>query len=197
MFRAINKSKCRNAPLSAKNKMKVRKVGLSDLQELRDIGIKSYVPHYAQMWKPDGLDWYLNRCFGDGFLQNELIDANVEYYIISFAKQNIGIMKLVLHKSLPDSDIENALYLEKIYFIKEWTGKGIGRKFLNFAFERAEETNCDCVWLVAMDTAHKPIRAYERAGFTIHSRKRLDFELMKDEFKGTFVMKKCFDKNEN
>jgi len=180
-----------------KNKMKVRKVGLSDLQELRDIGIKSYVPHYARMWKPDGLEWYLNRCFGDKFLQNELIDPNVEYYIISSAEQNIGVMKLVLHKPLPNSDIENALYLEKIYFIKEWTGKGIGRELVNFAFERAKETNCDCVWLVAMDTADKPVQAYERAGFTIHSHRFLDFELMKDEFKGTFVMKKCFETNGN
>lgn len=177
--------------------MKVKKVGLSDLQELRDIGIKSYVPHYAHMWKPDGLEWYLNRCFNDEFLQKEIIDTNVEYYIISSAEQNIGILKLVFQKPLPDSNIENALYLEKIYFIKEWTGKGIGRELMNFAFERARETNCDCVWLVAMDTAVKPVQAYERAGFMIHSHKMLDFELLKDEFKGTFVMKHCFKKNGN
>jgi GNAT superfamily N-acetyltransferase len=149
------------------------------------------------MWKPDGLDWYLNRCFSDECLQNELVDANVEYYIISIAECNIGIMKLVLHKSLPDSDIKNALYLEKIYFIKEWTGKGIGRKLINLAFERAEELNSDCVWLVAMDTADKPVQAYEKAGFTIHCHRFLDFELLKDEFKGTFVMKKCFEKDGN
>jgi GNAT superfamily N-acetyltransferase len=175
----------------------MRKVVLSDLQELRDIGTKSYVPHYAQMWKPDGLDWYLNRCFGDEFLQNELVDANVEYYIISFTERNIGILKLVLHKPLPDSDVENALYLEKIYFIKEWTGKGVGRELMNFVFERAREINCDCIWLVAMDTATKPIAAYQRAGFAIYSRKQLDFELIKDKYRGTFVMKKCFNIDEN
>lgn len=175
--------------------MKLRKVGLADLQELRDIGIESYVPHYAHMWKPGGLEWYLNRCFGDDFLQKELVDPNVEYYIISSEEQNIGILKLVLQKPLPDSKIENALYLEKIYFIKEWTGKGAGREFMDFTFERAKQINCDCVWLVAMDTADKPIRAYEKAGFTIHTHRFLDFELMKDEFKGTLVMRKCFDKN--
>ena len=177
--------------------MKVRKVGLSDLQELRDIGIESYVPHYAHLWKPDGLEWYLHRCFGNDFLQNELANPNVEYYIISVAERNIGILKLVLRKSLPDSEIENALYLEKIYFIKEWTGKGIGREMMNFAFERAGEINSECVWLVAMDTAEKPVQAYETAGFTIHSHQMLDFELMKNEFKGTFVMKNCFKKNGN
>ncbi len=169
--------------------MQVRKVGLSDLQELREIGIESYVPHYAHMWKAGGLEWYSKRCFGIEFLQNEVADPNVEYYIISSDERNIGILKLVLHKPLPDSDVENALYLEKIYFTKEWTGKGVGRELIDFTFERAKEINSDCVWLVAMDTADKPIRAYEKAGFTIHSRQRLGFDLLLEEFKGTFVMK--------
>ena len=171
--------------------MIIRKVGLTDWRELREIGIESYFPHYSQMWKPDGLDWYQNRCFGEEFLENELKNENVEYYIISSEARNIGVLKLVLQKTLPDSEVDNALYLEKIYFIKEWTGKGVGRKVMDFVFERARKLKRDCVWLVAMDTAEKPIAAYKRSGFTIHSHQFLDFELMKDEFKGTFVMRNC------
>ncbi len=169
--------------------MNLRKVGLPNLLELRDIGIESYIPHYSQLWKPHGLEWYLERCFGVEFLQNELVDENVEYYIIAAEEHNIGILKLVLRKLLPDSDVENALYLEKIYFIKEWTGKGVGREVMDFVFQRAREINCGCIWLVAMDTAEKPIAAYKKAGFEIHAHQFLDFELMKDEYKGTFVMK--------
>ncbi len=177
--------------------MNLRKVGLSDLQELREIGIESYVPHYEQMWKPEGLEWYLEKCFGEKFLQNEIAAENVEYYIISEKEKNIGVLKIVFHKPLPNSGVENALYLEKVYFIKDWTGKGAGREVMNFAFERAKEMRCDCVWLVAMDTADKPIKAYERVGFTIHIHRFLDFPLLKDEYKGTFVMKKCFGSEES
>jgi len=169
-----------------------RKAGLSDLRELQNIGIESYLPHYAHMWKEGGVDWYLDKCFGDEFLKGELGDANIEYYIVASEAKDIGILKLVLQKPLPDSNVENALYLEKVYFIKEWTGKGVGREMMNFTFERARELNRQCVWLVAMDTAGKPIKAYERAGFTIHAHKMLDFELLKEEFRGTFVMKNCF-----
>ena len=173
--------------------MKIKKVGIEDLRELQKIGIESYIPHYSYLWKTGGLDWYLEGCFGDEFLKNEIADKNVEYYIISSEDKNIGILKFVLHKPLPNSDIENALYLEKIYFIPEWTGKGIGRELINFTFDRAKELNRDCVWLVAMDTSDKPVAAYERAGFTIHCRQRIVFNLMKDEFRGTFVMKKSFE----
>lgn len=170
--------------------MKIKKVALSDWRELREIGIKSYVPHYTHLWNTNGLEWYLERCFGAEFLNNEIADPNIEYYIISSEDEDIGILKLVLQKSLPDSEVDNALYLEKIYFVKQWTGRGVGREIMNFAFERAKELKRDYVWLVAMDTSDKPIAAYEKAGFTIHSHRFLDFELMKDEFKGTFVMKK-------
>lgn len=177
--------------------MEIRKVGLSDLKELQIIGERSYTPHYSHLWKTGGVEWYLRRCFSDATLKKELVDENIEYYIISAEDEDIGILKLVLQKPIPDSDIENALYLEKIYFIKEWTGKGVGRRLVEFAFKRAGTLGRDCVWLMAMDTSDKPIAAYERAGFQIHSRTRLDFEIMKEEFRGMVIMTHCFNKNGN
>lgn len=177
--------------------MKVKKANLADLSELREIGIRSYLPHYAHLWKEGGADWYMRRCFADKVLQRELIDSNIEYYIISAECQNIGILKLVLHKPLPNSNVENALYLEKIYFIKEWIGKGVGREFMQLAFNRAQELNRECVWLMAMDTSEKPIAAYQRAGFVIHARTRLDFEMMKKKYRGMIVLKNCFESNGN
>ena len=177
--------------------MIIKKVSLADLKELQDVGIRSYLPHYMHLWREGGVDGYMRRCFADEVLESELSDSNIEYYIAREKRQNIGFLKLVLHKPLPDSDIENALYLEKIYFVKEWTGKGVGRELIEFAFDRAKELKRDCVWLMAMDTSEKPIAAYERAGFTVSSYTRLgkEFELMKEEFRGMVVMKSCFGKN--
>ena len=177
--------------------MEIRKVGFKDLKALQIIGERSYTPHYSHLWKPGGVEWYMRRCFSDAVLEKELADENIEYYIISSGGEDIGVLKLVLQKPILNSEIENALYLEKIYFIKEWTGKGVGSRLIEFAFERARELNRDCVWLMAMDTSDKPIAAYERAGFQIHSRTRLDFEIMKEEFRGMVVMTNCFNKNGN
>ncbi|MEP6923095.1 MAG: GNAT family N-acetyltransferase [Pyrinomonadaceae bacterium] len=185
-------------PPSEKNKIdktiKVRKAGQADLRELQHIGVASYLPHYTHLWKDGGLDWYMQRCFGDETLISELSDDNIEYYFVRAEERHIGFMKLVLLKPVPDSDIRNALYLEKLYFVKEWTGKGVGRELMQLAFKRAQELNRDCVWLTAMDTSDKPIAAYENIGFTIHSRARLGFELMKEEFRGMVVMTHYFNK---
>jgi GNAT superfamily N-acetyltransferase len=179
--------------------MKIRKVGLSDLHELQVISGKTYVQHYTHLWKPGGMEWYLNRCFSDESLQNDFADSDIEYYIIENGGENIGMMKIVLKKAVPNSNIENALYLEKIYFVKEWTGKGVGRETIEFALQRANELDRDGVWLMAMDTSLKPIASYQKAGFIIHSRTKLsdEFELMKEEFRGMAVMINCLGKNGN
>lgn len=173
--------------------MKIKKARLEDLKELQAIGIESYLPHYGHLWNPGGLEWYMQFCFGDEALQTDLSDGNIEYYIIADDEsRNIGILKLILQKPLPDSEVENALYLEKIYFIKEWTGRGVGQELLNFSVNRAKELGRDCIWLMAMDTSLKPIASYERAGFTIHSRNRHTSEMIKEELRGMVVMKKLF-----
>ena len=171
--------------------MEIRKAGLADLQEVREIGWRSYFPHYTHLWHEGGAENYLEHCFGEKALQRDLADPNVEYYIISVEGETIGFMKLILQKRVPDSEVENALYLEKIYFVEEWTGKGVGQKLMQMAFERAQELQRECVWLEAMDTSDKPIAAYERAGFVIHSRTRHFSDLIKEEFRGMVVMKKC------
>lgn len=177
--------------------MEIKKANINNLQELQEIGINSYLPHYAHLWKTGGAQWYLEHCFGNEILQRELNDDNIEYYIASAEQKNIGILKLVLDKLIPDSEDKSGLYLEKIYFVKEWTGKGAGRELIKFVLEKARELKRDCVWLMAMDTSEKPIAAYEKSGFSIYSRTRLDFELMKEEFRGMVVMTNCFEKNGN
>lgn len=180
-------------------KFELRKVGLDDLDDLRRIGIASYLPHYTHLWKPGGVEWYLDRCFAPGTLRRELKDPDIEYYIAADRGEQIGMMKLVRHKPVPEATSENALYLEKIYFVKKWTGKGAGQSLIEFAVNRAADLGCRYVWLMAMDTAAKPIEAYRRAGFEIDSFTRLndEFALMKEEFRGMAVMKHYIKENGN
>lgn len=169
-----------------------RQAGIADLSAVQNIGAQSYLPHYPHLWKSGGAEWYLDRCFGNAALEIELRDKNVEYYLISNDSETVGLLKLILRKPLPASDVENALHFEKLYFIEKYKGTGAGQRFIRYAVERARDLNRDCVWLTAMDTSTKPIAAYERAGFRLHTKFQLDFELMKPEFRGMVVMKQCF-----
>jgi GNAT superfamily N-acetyltransferase len=164
-----------------------RQLGLPDLPLLQQVGRQTYEPYYPHIWKPGGMDWYMERCFGQEMLLSELSDPNIEYWLAEDgASQIVGFLKLVLKKQVQDYPLENALYLEKIYLMPDFFGQGAGQHLIAFAKQRAIQLVREAVWLMVMKSG--PVWAYERAGFRTVGAVLWDFELLKVEERGGWVM---------
>jgi diamine N-acetyltransferase len=167
-------------------------IGVESVEMLSNLAQKAYRDHYLHLWKDDNADWYVNKCFLVEPLTQELNDPNNKFYIVFENEKPLGFLKLVLNYPLSINDkIEpSMLYLERIYFIKEAVGRGIGEKTMQLAFQKAAEWMYHGLWLSAMDSSLKPIAFYKRMGFEIAATKQLDFTHIKDEMRGMVVMKK-------
>lgn len=167
-------------------------IDINAAQRLSTLAKKAYLDHYMHLWKDNNPEWYINRSFNIEPLSTELVDSDNHFYIISEDGVDLGFLKLVQKHPLSISDVkdENSLYLERIYFIKQAVGRGVGEKTMHFAFQKAAEWRYNSVWLSAMDTSTKPIAFYERMGFVICGRQQLDFTQIKDEMRGMVVMRK-------
>lgn len=175
--------------------MHIRKLTPPDLPLLQYAGRATYEPYYPHLWKPGGLDWYMERCFGTAALQRDFADPNIEYRLAFAAadeKQIIGLLKLVLEKPAPGGLCDNALYLEKIYLMPAFFGKGIGQILLEYVLDRARALGRDAVWLQVMKSG--PQQVYERAGFHTVGEAPIDFELMKEEERGLWVMMRTINR---
>ena len=170
----------------------IQNVGIESVALLSDVATYAYTDHYLHLWKNNNADWYINKCFTIEALTAELNDPNNVFYIVFENEKPLGFFKIVLSNPLSIEGIleENALYLERVYFIKEAVGKGLGEIAFNFALDTARRLNKKIIWLTAMDSSIKPIAAYQRMGFEICGTKRLDFEQIKDEMRGMVIMKK-------
>lgn len=170
----------------------IQNVGIESVALLSDVAIHAYTDHYLHLWKNNDADWYINRCFTIEVLTAELNDPNNVFYIVFENNKPLGFFKIVLSNPLSIEGIfeQNALYLERVYFIKEAVGKGLGEIAFNFAVDTARQLNKKIIWLTAMDSSIKPIAAYTRMGYEICGTKRLDFEQIKDEMRGMVIMKK-------
>ena len=168
-------------------------IGVESVEMLSKLAQKAYRDHYLHIWKNDNADWYVNKCFLVEPLTQELNEPNNKFYIISENEKPLGFLKLVLQYPLSINDkIEpNMLYLERIYFIKEAVGRGIGEQTMQLAFQKAAEWAYNGLWLSAMDSSLKPIAFYKRMGFEIVATKQLDFTQIKDEMRGMVLMKKA------
>ena len=167
----------------------IQKLSPSDIPQLQFAGRATYEPYYPHLWKPGGLDWYMEHCFGTEVLQRELADPNIDYmlaYSGSKAEDLIGLLKLVLKKPAPGGWCTNALYLEKIYLMPAFFGKGIGQELIGYVLERARALGRTAVWLQVMKTG--PRHVYEKMGFETIGEAPIDFELLKEEERGLWVM---------
>lgn len=168
-------------------------ISIRTVQKINYLGCQTYLPHYPHLWYEGGVEWYLNKCFKKEQLELDLANPSLSYYAISWNGQEVGLLKLVRNKAPLGLNPDTCLYLEKIYFLKEFTGLGLGQKTINWVFEQAQNSAIKTVWLMAMDSSHKAIASYEKAGFQQMGTTRLDdeqFQLMKPEFRGMVLLKK-------
>lgn len=168
-------------------------IEINDTSRIKHLGYQTYLPHYAHLWHEGGMDWYLHKCFNESQLVEDLTNSALTYYTIQYKGQDVGLLKLVKGKKPTGFELSNALYLEKIYFLKDFTGLGLGQACIQWVCQQAVDWGFDSVWLMAMDSSHKAVASYEKAGFVQIATTHLDdeeFLRMKAEYRGMVVMSK-------
>ena len=168
--------------------LEIQPITLADLETLSDVATRAYFDHYKHLWYDEGT-WYAHKCFNIKQLEEEVLDEKNLFFMVIFNEEPVGFLKLRPENQLT-KQVGNGFEIERIYLRKEVTGKGVGRKLMEFAIEMARQQHKDYVWLKAMDSSQDAIRFYESFGFEICGTSRLDFEQMKMEFLGMVAMKR-------
>jgi diamine N-acetyltransferase len=174
-----------------------------DVADLSKIAKLAYKDHYTHLWQDEGF-WYTQKIYAETQLLAEIRDPNVAYYIV-FQKNNpLGFFKIKKHYPLSigasglsfgygegsKKALPKALYIDRIYFFKEATGKGIGKICFDFIEKIALTEKQDSLWLMAMDSSTHAIRFYENQGFKKCGTWTLDFEMLKPDLKGMVILYK-------
>ncbi|RKN79969.1 GNAT family N-acetyltransferase [Ulvibacterium marinum] len=130
------------------------------------IGIKSYRQFYLHLWEDEDPAPYINTSFTQSILGQELAHPNHEHFIIYQGASPVGIFKVLLHSKIAPYSSKEAFLLEKLYLLREYSGKGIGTEVLNFAENKAKELKKEILWL---DTMKKgpALNFYLKNGFKI------------------------------
>ena len=160
----------------------------ADIPRLQAIAIRSYNDHYLYLWHDNGA-WYKERSFSERALKEEIADPNAAFFLIYTGAELVGFLKLNIDKSLAGGRAEESLELERVYLVKSASGKGVGKKVIDFTVAYAKQRNKRLIWLKAMDSS-RSVGFYEQNGFEKCGTYRLDFEVMKVEYRGMYVMER-------
>ena len=174
--------------------MYIKKCIEADIDDLVRVSIQSYSEHYLYLWHDDGKK-YVAGNFNSEVFRQQITDNNVALFLIHENKESppIGFLKLNIDKAYDDKNEKESMELERIYLIKQVSGKGIGSQVLEFAEQFAREKNKKKIWLKVMDSSITAIEFYSRNGYKIAGEFRLTFPEMKKEFRGMHVMMKPLD----
>lgn len=168
--------------------IRIEKIEISEVEKFSELATRAYFDHYRHLWYDEG-EWYANKCFNISQLSEELSDNQNVFFFVILNEKPVGFLKLRPENQLVEQE-GNGFEVERIYLTNEATGRGVGRKLMEFAIETARQQNKDYVWLKAMDSSQNAIRFYESLGFEICGKSRLDFEQMKTEYLGMVAMKR-------
>lgn len=167
----------------------IARCSISDIPLLVSVATQSYSEHYTYLWHDNG-EFYINRSFNAAQLEAEMADANARFFLLYEDQETVGFMKLNIDKAIGNYIPEKALELERIYILKKASGRGLGKKAVDFVLELAKESSKSVVWLKSMDSS-KAIDFYQQQGFVITGENWLDFEPMKDEYRRILTLEKA------
>ena len=157
----------------------LRSVSSSLAEKYLELGIRSYKEHYLHLWKNNDPTEYLQSNFTKEILSSELGQAGLYHFIAYGHGLPIGIIKLNALRELPTYPKRDTLLLEKIYFLKQYSGFGYGTEILIEIIKTSLQLKKKWLWLEAMQKGNA-LRFYLKRGFEIIGETQLPYKNARD-----------------
>ncbi len=138
------------------------------------VGTASYHQHYLHLWPEEDPSHYIESSFTTQVMAREIKDPNLRHFLIEQEGEIAGILKLVVDAPTNTHSHHEAMLLEKIYLLKTYSGKGLGKKCINYVIDLAESKGKKILWLDTMKKG-RALNFYLGLGFEIFGEKLLDF----------------------
>lgn len=140
-------------------------INLTDLKDLQKIGRQTFSDTFSDGNTSYDMEKYLDKKFSVEQLTVELENKESEFYFAKISGDVVGYLKLNFGKAQTESNLDNALEIERIYVCKEFFGKKVGQVLYNTALEIANQKEAEYIWLGVWEENPRAIRFYEKNGF--------------------------------
>jgi len=151
------------------------------------VGTKSYRQHYLHLWEQNDPSPYIHSSFDPALLDRELKDSNNEHFMVYRDAEPAGIFKIIIHSKIAPYTEKEACLLEKLYILKELSGKGIGTQVLDYVEKRAKELNKKVLWLDTLKNG-PALNFYLNRGFAILGECHLDLPHVIEQERDMWVL---------
>ncbi len=145
--------------------MKIRYGKATDAVVLSELGAKTFYDTFAKDNTPENMAAHLKSSFSPEIQLAELSNPSNIFLLAEDENLIVGYAQLILNSKEEFVTGINPLEIRRIYSIKEYIGKGVGKALMQASIHEARQKGCDSVWLGVWEKNPRAIEFYKKWGF--------------------------------
>ena len=146
--------------------VEIERVTLAHIEQLQQISLQTFIETFSEINTEENMTKYLEESFNISRLTTEIQNMNSEFYFALIDAKVVGYLKINSGDAQTELKNDHTLELERIYVLNEFHGKKVGQILFNKAFQIAEQSKVDYLWLGVWEENHKALKFYSKNGFT-------------------------------
>ena len=144
----------------------------SDYSLLSDLGHKTFYDTWRPMNTEEDMQKYIKEAFDPLKIKSDIEAVATNTFLLAFiGKDAVGYVKLRCDRTYEEFKNEKAIEVERIYVVKEWQDKKVGKVLMDQCLQFATNNNFLWIWLGVNTDNSKAINFYKRYGFTVFGEK--------------------------
>ena len=148
---------------------------LQNLEELADIARRSFFEAYPQNTDHENMALYIKEAFAEREIKSQFQNEKSVFFLLKVKEVICGYAKLRWDRAPDELKAQSAVELERLYFLNEYKGRGLGSRLLQFCIDFSKKNKFEWMWLLVWDENISGIQFYEKKGFEIFGRKTFHF----------------------
>ncbi len=137
-----------------------------DIPLLCNLARQTFLDAFGKMNEPEDNQAFIDEHFTPEKIRASLQTPGVVFLLAFNNQQPAGYAKLSNHEVPTVLQKASPLKMEKLYFLKPFTGRGFGEKLYRYCAEWAAQHGYSHIWLIVWDRNMPAIRFYDKLGFT-------------------------------
>lgn len=174
-------------PLDISKTVSLIEIGISDYEELYVLMQRIYPKAYQYLWNDD-CGWYINHVYNQEQVTIDVREEGSLFYFVIVNGKKEGVLKVKIDKPYPQQSTVKGTKLDRIYLSEDVQGKGVSKVLMEFVLDIARDNGSEILWLDCMNSKHQALNYYLKYGFVKGELSYLNFELLKDEYRGIYLM---------
>ena len=174
-------------PTPADGELTLRYATKEDAELIADISRQAFYDTFAADNTQADMKKFMEEQFTKGRLMLEVGDRENIFLLAYHGDEVAGYLKLREGKKLKELGNANSFEIARLYALKQFIGKGVGKLLMKAALHIAEEKKKEVVWLGVWERNERAIKFYSSWGFQKFG--EWDF-LLGDDLQRDWLMKK-------